>query len=121
MSYRSNKITIRAGSQERITFILKINNQVYDLTNFVKATLRLKDIDSENISVYNTDDVDPILSFDDDLTSGKIHLDPKSDTFTNNVDYYAGYIDITHSNGKTYPWEEDEEFGIEVRDKFVSS
>lgn len=115
-NYRSNYSFIRAGSNERITFTLYVNNVIFNLTGYTIAEIRLKRLRDDHVVIFRTDASSPLLSFDNDLTTGRIHLDPESDTFQNTDGMWAGYINVIHSGGNVYSFEEDNFFGIEVRD-----
>jgi len=120
-TYRTNKVTIRSGSRERITFNLKSDNRPVDLTGYTAARVHLRKLDGETVTIYSTNDAGPLLSFDVDPTLGRLHLDPSPTTFTNTDDYLVGYIVVTSGSGKEYAYEEDEEFGIVVRPQWTST
>jgi len=120
-TYLTNRVTIRAGSEERITLELKANQVAVDLTGYTEAKIYTKRLDGETVTIYSTEDSSTIVSFDADRTTGKIHIDPTTTTFTNDDDYIVGYIDVTAANGKVYSYEEDEEFGIVVRPRWTST
>lgn len=120
-NYRSNQEIIRAGSRERITFTLYADNQVYNLISATECEIRLKKLNNPSYTkIYSSADPVPIVSFDTDRASGKIHLDPAADTFQNGMGLLKGYINVKINN-KWYAFEEDEEFGIMVRDNFTTT
>ena len=121
MATSEDKIEIRAGSRERITFTLYSDGVIVNLTDYSIAKLYMEDqVDKTTNIVYSTGDAVPILAFDGDKTTGKIHLDPAADTFDNTDTSFACYLEITHnSTTKTYPFREDDEFIIVIRDNFA--
>jgi len=119
--YRTNQVTIRAGSQERITLTLKADNVAVNLTGYTEGKVYLKKLDGNAVRIISTNDASPILSFDSDRTTGKLHIDPETDTFTNDDEYLVGYVDVQAASGKWYAFEEDEEFGLIVRPYFTST
>ncbi len=120
-TYLTNRVTIRAGSNERITLELKANQVAVNLTGYTEAEIFIKKLDGETVTIYSSLDSNPIVSFDADRTTGKVHVDPTTTTFTNDDDYLVGYVDVTAANGKVYSYEEDEEFGIVVRPRWTST
>lgn len=120
-TYRTNKVTIRAGSEERITLELKIDTTAVNLTGYTEVRVHMKKLDGSQVTIYSDLDPSSIVSFDSDRTSGKIHIDPTTTTFTNNDDYLVGYVIVVAASGKEYAYEEDEEFGIVVRPRFTST
>ena len=120
-TYRTNRVTIRAGSNERITLTLKADQVAVNLTGYTEAKVYIKKLDGETVTIYSSLDSSPIVSFDADRTTGKIHIDPTTTTFTNDDDYLIGYVQVEAANGKLYAYEEDEEFGIVVRPRWTST
>ena len=120
-TYRTNKVTIRAGSQERITLDLKADGNAVNLTGYKEARAFIRKLDGNAVAIYSTLDDTPILSFDADRTIGRLNLDPTLTTFTNDDNYLVGYVIVTASNDKEYAYEEDEEFGIIVKDQWTST
>ena len=120
-TYLTNRVTIRAGSEERITLDLKADRVATNLTGYTEAKVYIKKVDGSTVTIYSTLDVSPIVSFDADRTTGKIHFDPTTTTFTNDDDYLIGYVTVKSAAGKVYAYEEDEEFGIVVRPRWTST
>ena len=120
-TYLTNRVTIRAGSNERITLTLKADQVAVNLTGYTEAKVFVKNLDSSTVTIYSSLDSSPIVSFDADRTTGKIHIDPTTTTFTNDDDYLVGYVTVEAANGKVYAYEEDEEFGIVVRPRWTST
>jgi len=120
-TYLTNRVTIRAGSNERITLTLKADQVAVNLTGYIKVEIFIKKLDGSTVTIYSSLDSNPIVSFDADRTTGKVHIDPETTTFTNDDDYLVGYVDVTAANGKVYSYEEDEEFGIVVRPRWTST
>lgn len=120
-NYRSNQEIIRAGSRERITFTLYVNTVAKNLTSATECRIHLNHLSNPVYTkIYSSADSVPIVSFDADRTTGRIHLDPASDTFKNGDELFSGYIDVK-IGGKWYAYEEDEEFGIMVRDALTTT
>ena len=120
-SYRTNYATIRAGSMERITFTLYSNNIIYNLSGQTICELLIKRHIDNRITRFRSDDPSPRLSFDASRATGKIHFDPLSTTFVNGDELYSGYINVYDGTGKIISFEEDDEFGIKVRDHFTTT
>ncbi|MHA1952321.1 MAG: hypothetical protein ACW96U_00025 [Candidatus Heimdallarchaeaceae archaeon] len=116
----AEQITIRVGSQERITFTLKSDNQIVDLTNYTTARLVTLKLSGSTLKVYATDDASPLLSFDGDKTTGQLHFDPETDTFANDDGSFACYIIIVHNDTSEYSFLEDEQFTIKINNKYES-
>lgn len=112
-------VKVRAGSEDHITFTLLSDGSAIDLSDVSTVTLVMKELSTGTVTQFSTDDDSPLLSTYGDLTNGQVRLSPLSTTFSNG-EYYKCYFLVVDNAERDYSFPEDEEFYIDVRNKFTS-
>jgi hypothetical protein len=116
MSLVNGDVTIRAGSQDYITWQLLQEDGVspVDLSTANEVALRLKNKKDKTTKSFSTIDV-PQKFLLEDAENGKIQLRPAADDFPLAAQYDF-YVDVIDSIG-SHPIPEDQNYKLKVIDK----